>query len=75
MTLSDFDWSSPPLSQEDEELISTYQQIGVPVDALPYTQEFDELLKRLGEPATDEAKRTTFRRLLTLRKRGLLPRA
>jgi hypothetical protein len=74
MTASEFDWSGAPLSSDDEALIDAYKAVGVPVDALPYTPEFDKLIERLGLPVAPPSQRSIYRRLLTLRKRALLPR-
>jgi hypothetical protein len=64
----------PPLSQEDQSLIDAYVNIGRPVDQLPYTKEFDRLVKALGKPETAEEKYRVYQRLLNLRKRARLPR-
>lgn len=63
-----------PLSTEDEELLSAYQQIGRPLDSLPYTTEFDDLVKELGKSKKPAIMHALFQRLLRLRKRGRLPR-
>lgn len=64
----------PPLSEEDQRLIDAYLQVGRPVDQLPYSQEFDRLIKMLGKPETSDEKYLVFQRLLGLRKRARLPR-
>ncbi len=67
-------WELPPLAPEDQKLLAAYIQIGKPVDQLPYTPEFDELVKVLGLGENREVKNTLFQRLLQLRKKGRLPR-
>lgn len=67
-------WNAPPLSQEDEFLIEAYIKVGEPLDSLPYTDEFERLVKFLNKKPTRDNLRETHRRLLTLRKRGQLPR-
>ena len=62
------------LPKADEDLISAYREVGRTVDDLAYTAEFDrlvELYRRAGYPGE---KYEVFRRLLVLRKSGLLPR-
>lgn len=62
------------LPKADEDLIRAYREIGRSVDDLAYTPEFDRLVDlyaRAGHPAD---KYQVFRRLLILRKSGLLPR-
>ena len=70
-----FSWSAPPLSPEDAKLVAAYEKIGMPLDSLPYTDDFEKLVQDLDEEATDEKKAETFRRLLDLRKRAWLSRA
>jgi hypothetical protein len=74
MTADDFKWSAPPLTSEEDELIREYLANGTPVDALPYTGEFDALVQRLRLEPDEANKRLIFRKLLSLRKRGVLPR-
>ncbi len=70
-----FSWDPPPLDKKDEELVRAYQKIGRPVDDLPYTEEFNHLVEIAGaDRSSDEDKRSIFKRLLTLRKQGRLPR-
>jgi hypothetical protein len=47
--------------------------VGKPVDQLPYTEDFDKLVKLLGARDSDEERYNIFQRLLLLRKRGRLP--
>ena len=75
MTSDTFDWSSPTLDQADQLLIDEYERLGIPLDALAYTPEFKELVHRIGGDENRESVlRTTFLRLLALRKKGVLPR-
>jgi predicted transcriptional regulator len=62
-----------PLSSGDQELLAAYDRIGRPVDALPYTTEFDQLINELGKPRTPAIQQAVFQSLLQLRKRGRLP--
>lgn len=64
----------PPLTEEEQRLIDAYVRIGIPVDRLAYTAEFDRLVKMLGKPNTLDEKYLVFQRLLSLRKRARLPR-
>lgn len=72
--MSNFDWSSPPLAPEDQELIDAYEAVGRSLDFLPYTPEFEELFQRLRRPEEDAQRHQVWLRLLRLRKSGLLPR-
>jgi hypothetical protein len=63
-----------PLSGEDHELRSAYEKVGRPLDALPYTDDFEKLLEELGKPKTQAIRHAVFQRLLSLRKRDRLPR-
>jgi hypothetical protein len=75
MTAEDFNWQTAPISGEDQALVDAYERLGVPLDALAYTPEFRELAKSLGiDSSQDPELRKVYLRLLTLRKRGLLPR-
>ncbi len=69
-----FDWTLPPLDSADERLVEAYRAVGRPLDDLAYTPEFDSILRRLGVDATDEVRHSIYRRLLSLRKSGRLPR-
>lgn len=66
-------WELPPLSPEDQRLRDVYIQVGRPVDQLPYTPDFEKLVKILGWGDSPEIKYSVFQRLLMLRKRGRLP--
>lgn len=75
MTLDQFNWEGPALSGEDQALIDAYQRVGVPLDSLAYTDEFRRLVAEMEYDADDYADlRKVYRWLLSLRKRGLLPR-
>lgn len=75
MTLDEFNWDAPPVSSEDQSLIDAYREVGVPVDALAYTDSFERLVEIVGKnPKSNTDRRTVYRRLLGLRKTGLLPR-
>lgn len=67
-------WVVPPLSDEDQQLVNAYREIGTPLDQLPYTQSFDRLMEMLGQQNTNDQKFLVFQRLLRLRKRGRLIR-
>ena len=62
------------LPKADEDLIREYRDVGVTVDALAYTPEFDHLFERYLSAGHQATKRDVFRRLQILRKSGLLPR-
>lgn len=65
----------PELSPEDQRLIQAYEEVGVPLDALAYSENFKRLVKLSGlDPEKQEHLRNSYRRLLTLRKQSLLPR-
>lgn len=70
-----FTWSAPPLTAEDEKLVAAYKRIGSPLDALPFTEDFDELIRQVDKTPNDSNRAEVFRRLLTLRKTARLPRA
>jgi hypothetical protein len=68
-------WRPTELSSDDQKLVDAYVLVGRPLDQLPYTQEFDRLMKVIGfENATEDDKYMAFQRLLQLRKKGRLPR-
>jgi hypothetical protein len=74
MVNDDFDWVGPPVSAEDQRLIDAYVQTRRALDDLAYTPEFQQLVQSLTGEASLLNLHTVFRRLLTLRKMGLLPR-
>jgi hypothetical protein len=70
-------WESPPLDAEDRKLVDAYSTIGVPVDQLPYTPNFDKICQLLGFSyltLTDIERHFVFRRLIRLSSCGRLPR-
>ena len=69
-----FDWNLPPLSADDERLIEAYKVSGRPVDDLAYTEQFEQMIRLLGVPDSQFERHVIYRRLLTLRKMGRLPR-
>lgn len=71
---TDFDWASPPLSADDEKLVEGYRRAGRTLDDLPYTVEFEALIRQLGLDDTLASRHDVFKRLLSLRKMGRLPR-
>lgn len=58
----------------DLALIREYLRIGVPVDHLPYTEQFDSLYEGVEAERGDMTQNAVFLRLASLRKRGQLPR-
>ena len=72
---STFTWSARPLGVEDEKLVAAYEKIGRPLDTLPFTDDFDELLRQVEKDPNDAARSEVLHRLLRLRKSGRLPRA
>ena len=64
----------PPLTDEEQRLVDAYEKIGVPVDKLAYSADFDRIIEMLGKPSTLNEKYLVFQRLLSLRKRSRLPR-
>jgi hypothetical protein len=67
-------WQAPPLSAEDAAFIDAYATIGRTLDELPYTADFERMMDLLQRPHDLDQMHYVFRRLLTLRKRGQLPR-
>ncbi len=66
-------WRVPPLSAEDQALVDAYQEIGKPLDRLPYSEDFDRLMKMLSKPLERDQMFLVHQRLLHLRKTGRLP--
>lgn len=58
----------------DRRLISLYLRFATPVDALAYSDTFEQMYLEMQREGDDRSKGDVFRRLLTLRKAGLLPR-
>jgi hypothetical protein len=73
-TTNDFFTEDFDLSEEDRTLMRLYGDIGRSVDELAYTDDFDLLYQRYLDAGYSARKHEVFRRLLTLRKAGLLPR-
>lgn len=71
-------WGNPPAVHVDRRLAELYRRIGRTLDDLPYTDDMKSLLegvqKAMPAEAFSKSERALFRRLLTLRKRALLPR-
>ena len=63
----------PALPKEDREIVDAYVEIGCPVDRLPYSSEFDQLMRLLGKPDNTAEKFAVYQRLVSLRKRGRIP--
>ena len=74
MSRDEFDWIGPPLSAEDQQLIDAYVQTRRGLDDLAYTPDFELLVRNLKGEATMTNLHSVFKRLLTLRKMGRLPR-
>lgn len=62
------------LSKSDEDLIRVYREVGRSVDDLAYTGDFEKLYAMYTAAGNTGDKHEVFRRLLILRKSGLLPR-
>ena len=69
----EIEWDAPPLTPEDERLITAYQRAGRPLDDLAYTEEFERLCLEVGANQSRQDRHQVFKRLLTLRKSGRLP--
>jgi len=74
MMKTEFDWESPPLSADDSRLIQAYLDVGVPADALAYSDEFEAMCRTLMGNSDRGTLRTVYQRLLFLRKQARLPR-
>jgi hypothetical protein len=66
-------WDIPMLAPEDQKIVDAYREVGKPLDQLPYSKSFKELIRFMGEEPTDEKMFLVFQRLITLRKQGRLP--
>jgi hypothetical protein len=62
------------LSKADEDLIRAYRTINRSVDDLAYTPDFEKVYQLYTGDGHSAEKHEVFRRLLILRKSGLLPR-
>ncbi|MFA6045672.1 MAG: hypothetical protein WC718_11875 [Phycisphaerales bacterium] len=58
----------------DERLVDAYVEIGRTLDDLPYTQDFEALLERIGVGVEAAGRREVFHRLHNLRKASKLPK-
>jgi hypothetical protein len=67
-------WDAPPLAAEDERIVDAYVHLGRQLDELAYTEDFEKLVKALDLKDDMESRHWLFKRLLTLRKMGRLPR-
>lgn len=69
-------FDNKPLSDQDQKLILLYAREGLSVDLLAYTSEFETIYEEFCKlfNLKDYPKSKVFRRLLTLRKSGSLPR-
>ena len=64
-------WELPLLSPEDQKIVDAYLKVGKPVDQLPYSEDFKQLMHELGEENPSEASKShVFQRLLQLRKKA-----
>lgn len=72
--MTQIDFQLPPLSSDDQILVDAYQSVGMSVDELAYSEEFEKLAHSLGRDGSLPEKQELYRRLLDLRKRGRLPR-
>ena len=77
MTANDSIWTpAQELDPQDQRLVNAYLQISLPLDALPYTEQFRTLVTQAGLDSSDESvMHSAYLRLMNLRKRGRLPRA
>lgn len=64
------------VDDEEQLLMDLYLETNRTVDSLAYTRDFDELYRKFSERYPDDKwdKAAVFRKLLMLRKAGLLPR-
>jgi hypothetical protein len=62
------------LQKSDQDLIRAYRAVNRSVDDLAYTPDFDRVYDLFVQAGNQAEKHEVFRRLLILRKSGLLPR-
>jgi hypothetical protein len=62
------------LAKPDRDLIQAYRAVNRSVDDLAYTPDFDQVYEMYRRAGNTGEKHEVFRRLLILRKSGLLPR-
>ncbi|MEM6507253.1 MAG: hypothetical protein AAF711_17575 [Planctomycetota bacterium] len=74
MAAANYEWQTAELTEEEAKLVREYAKSTRPLDALAYTEEFDELARAAGFGESLEEKHRAFTTLLNLRKRGRLPR-
>lgn len=74
MAAANYEWKAAELTKEESRLVREYAKSTRPLDALAYTEEFDELVVSAGFENTLEDKHRAYTKLLNLRKRGRLPR-
>lgn len=58
----------------DSLLMKLYVETGLPLDYLAYTQEFEDLFSKFVTSNPTWTRKDVFRRILSLRKQGKLPR-
>ena len=63
----------PELDTQDRLLLDAYRAVGRPLDDLPYTADFDEVLRKAGQAVDDLTRHQVFKRLLYMRKTARLP--
>ncbi|HEX8875647.1 MAG TPA: hypothetical protein VF777_02800 [Phycisphaerales bacterium] len=63
-----------PLSELDQVLLDLYLKFGKSVDDLAYSDEFEVIYAELQARGDKRTKGQVYRRLLSLRKSGRLPR-
>jgi hypothetical protein len=69
-------WDAPPLDAIDQRLVQAYEQARKSLDDLAYTPQFLDVVREAGyNPDRMSDCHFVYRRLLTLRKQGRLPRA
>lgn len=67
-------WQPFQLQPDDARLVDAYIRTGRSLDDLPYSPHMDDLLRAAGRKPSDDERRYVWKRLLSLRKRALLPR-
>lgn len=73
MTVTDI-LREEPIPADDLRLMDEYVMLGRPTDDLPYSPAFDELAERLHQLGDKRTRPEIMKRLLNLRKMGILPR-
>lgn len=68
-------WQESSLDPDDAKLVDAYEEVGISLDALPYTDDFRQLARIAKANIDNEDElRHIYQRLLSLRKKGRLPR-